>query len=140
VASKDQNLNALALRNIAVAHKQLGNIDQSVAAYKEALLIKPNDENILKPYLGILKMQEDYGEYLDVASRLIQLDPSDVSNYLLYIGALVDAKRYSDANEWIKRAKTLIQNTTDEAAIRQYERKAAAAARFASEGESSFQA
>jgi tetratricopeptide (TPR) repeat protein len=140
VASKDQDLNALALRNIAVAHKQLGNIDQSVAAYKKALLIHPNDENILKPYLGILKMQEDYGEYLEVASRLIQLDPSDVSYYLLYIGALVDAKRYSDANVWIKRAKTLIQNTTDEAALRKYERKTAAAARFASEVESTFQA
>jgi hypothetical protein len=67
---------------------------------------------------------------------LIQLDPSDASYYLLYVGALVGAKRYTDADEWIKRAKALIQNPTDEAAIRQYERKVAAAARFAAEVES----
>jgi tetratricopeptide (TPR) repeat protein len=136
VAGRDKDLNAIALRNIAVAHKQLGNIDKSVDAYKEALMIHPNDENILKPYLGILEKQEDYGEYLEVASRLIQLDPSDASYYLLYVGALVGAKRYTDADEWIKRAKALIQNPTDEAAIRQYERKVAAAARFAAEVES----
>lgn len=135
VAGKNQDLNALALRNIAVAHKQLGNIDQSIIAYKDALLIHPNDENILKPYLSILKIQEDSEEYFEVASRLIQIDPSDISYYLLYIGALVDAKRYSDANEWIKRAKTLIQDKSEEAAIRQYERKVAAATRFIPEGE-----
>ncbi len=135
VAGKNQDLNALALRNIAVAHKQLGNIDQSIIAYKDALLIHPNDENILQPYLSILKIQEDSEEYFEVASRLIQIDPSDISYNLLYIGALVDAKRYSDANEWIKRAKTLIQDKSEEAAIRQYERKVAAATRFIPEGE-----
>lgn len=121
-------LKALALRNKAVAEKQLGNIDSAVAAFNDAFAIAPGDENILKPYLTILEEQGKYSEYLDVAKRLIEIDPADFTYYRIYIAALIKQQRFSEADKYLEIAKSLSPSPLEESVLMQYEKVIRAAA------------
>ncbi len=89
---------------MAVAKREDGDLEGAQKIYKEAFEIAPNDENILKPYLNVLKELKQDDAYLEIAKRLINLDPTDVSYYVIYIKALIEKQRYSEAEQWIKKA------------------------------------
>lgn len=128
LGNRSPSLKALALRNKAVSFKEVGDIEQSIVAYNEAFSLAPEDENILKPYLGLLEEQGKRDEYLMLSRRLIDIDPSDISYYRIYIAALVKQGLYSEASEWIERAEEIPMTQLDDLALKQYAQKVRAAA------------
>lgn len=124
---KNPRLKALALRNKAVALKEMGDIESSMVAYQEAFEISPEDENIIKPYLGLLEEQGKDDERMDFIKKLIEIDPADVNYYRFYIDALLKRKQYSEAMEWIDRSEQLTLTEMDKAMLGRYRQKAEAA-------------
>lgn len=128
IGDRFPSLRALALRNIAVGLKQTGNIDDSISAYTEAFRITPEDENVLKPYLGLLQEQRKYEEYLKVSRKLIDIDPSDINYYRLHISALVSLGRFDEAGSWFQKTKLLYKSPLDQVRLKELEIKINAAA------------
>lgn len=124
---KNPKLKALALRNKAVALRELGDIAATMVAFQEAFEISPDDENIIKPYLVLLEEQGKDEERMDFIKKLIEIDPADVNYYRFYIDALLKRKQYSEAIEWIDKAEQLILTEMDKAMLRIYRQKAEAA-------------
>ena len=122
--NKDPKLKALALRSVAVSHKELGEVEEAIKFFDQAFQISPEDPNILKPFLGILEEQGKTDEYLATAYKLILADPSEVQYYRIYISALVKAGKYSEAIEYVRRARELPMDQTDEVQLQSYELKA----------------
>ena len=115
-------LRILALRNKAVALKEIGRTDEAIEVYKLAFSISPDDENTLKPYLGVLEEQGKgkSDEYLALAKRLIVIDPADIRYYLIYISALMERRMYEDATKWLARADMLPKSGRDEARLKEW--------------------
>lgn len=128
LGSRSPKLKALALRNRAVSFKEIGDIEQSISAFNEAFSLSPEDENILKPYLGLLEEQGKHDEYLTLARKLIDIDPSDFTYYRIYIAALLKQGLYSEANQWIERAGELPKTQLEDSALKQYAKKVKAGA------------
>jgi tetratricopeptide (TPR) repeat protein len=121
-------LESACFKNQAVAFKELGDIEKSIDMFNSAFSISPEDEHILKPYLGLLEEQGKYNEYLNLSRRLIDMNPADFSHYRVYIAALIRKRAYGEAHEWIERAKGLAKTQFDDAVLKQYEKKVLAAA------------
>jgi len=128
IESRKPNLKALALKNQAVAFMASGDVEKSTAAFESAFAICPRDENILRPYLSVLEEQGNINEYLNVSRTLIDIDPADVSYYIIYIEALIKRGTFHEALEWIESAKNLPMTQIESARLRQCERKVLAAA------------
>lgn len=124
---KNPKLKSLALRNKAVAVKELGDIPAAMEAFKEAFEISPEDENIIKPYLGLLEEQGKDEERIGFIKKLIEVDPADVNYYRFYIDALLKRKQYTEAIEWIGKAEQLVLTEMDRAVLGMYKQKAEAA-------------
>ena len=124
---KNPKLRALALRNKAVALKQYGDIPGAMEAFQEAFQISPEDENIIKPYLGLLEEQGKDEERMSFIKKLIEIDPADISYYRFHIDALLKKKQYAEAMEWIGKAEQLVLTEMDRAALGMYKQKAEAA-------------
>jgi tetratricopeptide (TPR) repeat protein len=128
LGDRSPSLKALALRNKAVSFKEIGDIEQSIVAFNEAFFLVPEDENILKPYLGLLEEQGKRDEYTKLSRKLIDIDPSDISYYRIYIAALIKQGLYSEASEWIERTEEIPKTQYDDSMLKQYARKVRAAA------------
>jgi tetratricopeptide (TPR) repeat protein len=113
---------------MAVAYKQVGNVQASLDAYNQALSIAPEDENTLKPFLTLLEEQGRDQEYNELAKKLIEIDPADISYYLHYISFLMKKAMYNEAGKWLARAKSLPRTQIDESRLKSYELKIKAAA------------
>jgi tetratricopeptide (TPR) repeat protein len=128
VNNRNPKLKALALRNLGVAYSEIGEMQASLDAYEQAFNILPGDENTLKPYLSLLEEQGRDSEYNEIARRLIAIDPSDISYYLIYIECLIKAGSFSEAGMWLEKAKKLPKSQLDEARLHTFELKIQAAA------------
>ena len=117
VKNRNPQLKSLALRNLAVAYREVGDIAASIGAYKEAFSVAPGDENTLKPYLSLLEEQGHEQEYKEVARRLISIDPSDISYYRFYIDSLIKAGDFEEASSWFDKAMKLPKSEMDEARL-----------------------
>ena len=124
---KNPKLKALALRNKAVALKEFGDIPAAMEAFQKAFEISPEDENIIKPYLGLLEEQGKDEERMGFIKKLIELDPANVNYYRFYIDALLKKKQYAEAIEWIGKAEQLVLTEIDKAILGMYKQKAEAA-------------
>ncbi len=124
---KNPKLKALALRNKAVALKEFGDIPAAMEAFQKAFEISPEDENIIKPYLGLLEEQGKDEERMGFIKKLIELDPANVNYYRFYIDALLKKKQYAEAIEWIGKAEQLVLTEIDKAMLGMYKQKAEAA-------------
>ncbi len=128
VDDKNPKLKAYALRSVAVSFKEIDEIDKSIEYFERAFQLTPEDPNILKPFLGILKEQGKSDEYIKMAKKLVQADPAEIQYYRIYISALIDAERYSEALDLINVARTLPMSQMDETVLSRYEQKARIAA------------
>jgi tetratricopeptide (TPR) repeat protein len=128
LGQRNPDLKALALRNKAVAKRQIGDIESAIEAFEQAFSIQPEDENTLKPYLGLLEEQGRDNEYLQIARKLIDIDPADVNYYRIYVAALLKQGEYEKAGEWIGKTDNLNKSQMDNAILESYARKIEAAA------------
>lgn len=129
IGDKNPKMKALALRNLGVAYREFGDIQASLGAYEHAFNILPGDENTLKPYLSLLEEQGRDREYEEIARKLIDIDPSDVSYYRIYIESLIKARNFTEAGVWLEKAKQLPKSQLDEARLHAFELKIKAAAK-----------
>ncbi len=127
IDDKKPKLKVLALRNKGVSKREIGDIEGSIQAFQQAFAINPKDENILKPYLGILEEQGKDNEYLELSKKLIDIDPSDINYYRIYISALIKREKYSEASIWLNRTNDLRKSKMDEAMLKSYSDKISAA-------------
>lgn len=128
LGDRNPNLKVLALRNKAVSMKELGNIKEAIEAFNDAFSINPEDENTLKPYLGLLEEQGKNDEFLQLSRKLIDIDPSDISYYHIYISALIKEGNYDEASTWLKKAEAIKLTEMDAARIGIFAKKIHAAA------------
>jgi len=128
VKNRNPKMKALALRNLGVAYREIGDMQASLDAYEQAFNILPGDENTLKPYLSLLEEQGRDKEYNEIARKLIAIDPSDISYYRIYIESLIKAGDFSEAGVWLKKAMKLPKSQLDEARLHTFELKIQAAA------------
>lgn len=136
IGDKNLNLKTLALRNKGVAMRQLGNINEAMTAFNEAFSISPEDENTLKPYLGLLEEQGKDDEYLVLSRKLINIDPSDINYYRIYIAALVKVGNYNEASAWLKKTEVINMSDMDLARLDMLAKKIQAAANNATNSDS----
>lgn len=123
IGSRDPELTALALRNEAVGYKELGKIDEAIEAFDRAFKLLPEDDNILKPYLGILEKQGRDDEYMATATKLIQSEPSVFNYQRIYISALIKFKRYDEALNQIDVAKNVASSQAEQSSLLDFDRK-----------------
>ena len=128
LGNKNPALKALALRNKGVSKRELGEIEESIEAFKDAFEINPEDENTLKPYLGLLEEQGKNTEFLEISRKLIDIDPSDINYYRIYISALIKRGKYKEAGIWLSKTENLRKTQMDEAILGSYAEKIKAAA------------
>ncbi len=128
LGQQNSDLKALALRNKAVAKRQVGDIDSAIESFEQAFSIQPEDENTLKPYLGLLEEQGRDNEYLQIARKLIDIDPTDINYYSIYVEALLKRGDYKKAGEWIGKTDNLNKSQMDSAILESYAKKIEAAA------------
>ena len=63
---------------------------------------------------------------MDVIKKLIEIDPSDVNYYRIFISTLLKKKQYDEAKEWIKKAEKLSMTEMDRAILSRYKYQAEA--------------
>lgn len=114
IGNQHPKLKSLALRNLGVACKESGYPEKAIQAFNEAFLLEPEDANILKPYLRILEEHDRREEYLKVARKLIDIDPTDINYYRIYIAELIKQGMYAEAGIWMKKSEGLIKSQMDE--------------------------
>ncbi len=134
IKNRNPQLKALALRNLAVAYREIGDITASIGTYEEAFNVAPGDENTLKPYLSLLEEQGHEQEYKEVARKLISIDPSDITYYQFYIDSLIKAGDVEEASSWFNKAMKLPKSQMDEARLHSVGIKIRAAANISGGG------
>lgn len=126
-----RNVRLMALRNKAVALRQLGRAQEALATYEQAFAIDREDGNTLKAYLVLLNDLGRDDEYLDVAERLIRSSPDTVRYYVQLANKLADLGRWQEAGLWFERARELQMDPSDADQMNRLARRLIAAARLA---------
>ncbi len=84
------------LNNLAVAHKRLGEYNQSIAVLGKAISINPNYRSFYSNAAQVLKLQGEMTKAAQCLQKSIQIEETLV-DYISLIELLKDMKRYDDA-------------------------------------------
>ncbi len=107
-------------RDLAVTLKNQGHLDESVERFEIALEQRPNDENLLKAYIGVLRDMKVFDRTIPLAKRLLALDPLDGHYYYIVGNACSDTNQHAEAVAWFTRAVELLpEGPAKELALRE---------------------
>jgi len=94
-------------RDLGAALTNLGQLQEAEDHYKTALVIDPDNENLLKAYVGLLTEKGAYREALSLAVKLVFIDPLDY-RYYEQLGHIYNClEDYDRASHWLNEARGL---------------------------------
>lgn len=102
--------NVGAWRDLAQSYLEIGKIDSAIAKYKEALEILPENKVLLYELKNVLMSNNRFADVIDVAKKILSIDPSDFRNIIDLSRALINLKRFEEAKEYLSRALKLNRN------------------------------
>ncbi len=100
-------LDARDMFSIGVGLYQAEDFEQSARAFGEAWEAVPNHRDAAFNHLQALFIAEQTDEFLDVAERVIEVDPNNLQAYQMLAQTLVQQDREPDAVEVIERMEAL---------------------------------
>jgi tetratricopeptide (TPR) repeat protein len=95
---------------LAMAEGALGNLDASIAAYRQALALEPDDVAARNDIARLLLNQGKLTEALALFEESIQLDPSDPYQIAFAYRAYLHYLQTPVSEEWLEKLQTLAQN------------------------------
>ena len=99
--------NLSAHRDLAQTYARVGKIDSSIEVYRDALEIFPDNEVFLYELKDILFSSERFADVVDVAKKILSINPEDYKNLIDLSKALINLEKYKDAKEYLLRALNL---------------------------------
>lgn len=94
-----------ALRFIASAHHQLGNMDKTYKAYEEILAICPDDVETLNNYAYFMSLEgKKLGKCAKMSKKALEKEPENASYLDTYAWILYKQKKYNAAKSYFKKA------------------------------------
>ena len=102
--------NVGAWRDLAQSYLEIGKIDSAIAKYKEALEILPENKVLLYELKNVLLSNNRFADVIDVAKKILAIEPSDFRNIIDLSRALMNLKKFEEAREYLSRALKLNRN------------------------------
>jgi serine/threonine-protein kinase len=90
---------------LAVIYQNQFNIDAAWSQVQQVVQLAPGDADYLSFYSFFVSRLGDQAESLRSADKVLELNPLDPDSYANKVGALFDARRYSDAVAFAEAAK-----------------------------------
>lgn len=103
----DIAIKSLALRNKGVALKEAGKPEKAIECFEQAISQGGEIENVLRPYLGLLKELGRNENILDVARKLVEIDATNNVYNRLLIDALLKNGMESEARTHMSKMQEL---------------------------------
>ncbi len=124
----DLNLSSEAIahlhRNLAVALRYNGTLEEARIHYEEAYRALPTDEDIVRAYALFLRDEiHDWDSYYRLAQELVALDPADPNYAFLMASALEHVGQDEEATEWIARSWRMEPDVTTGSMLRRLQRR-----------------
>lgn len=120
---KSSPLLAQAHRDLAVCHRQKRNFTQAEEHFKTALSITPDDENLIKAFIGLLRDTKEHDQALALAKKLVTLDALDWHYHVILAREHVDLEQYDTAIHWFDRALPLVPSAAEQQAVQREKQK-----------------
>ncbi len=99
--------NISAYRDLAQTYAKIGKIDSSIEIYRDALEIFPDNEVFLYELKDILFSNGRYADVIDVAKKILSINPEDYKNLIDLSKSLINLEKYKEAKEYLLRAVNL---------------------------------
>jgi len=90
---------------LAVIYQNQFNIDAAWSQVQQVVQLAPGDADYLSFYSFFVSRLGDQAESLRSADKVLELNPLDPDSYANKVGALFDARRYSEAVAFAEQAK-----------------------------------
>ncbi|MFH0809279.1 MAG: tetratricopeptide repeat protein [Pseudomonadota bacterium] len=114
--SDKSELRSRALRNLAVAEKEQGRLDEARAHLQIAYQMNDKDEDIIRAYTGLLLQIGENDQALELSKKLIILDPLDPTYYQMLANAYSRIGDFDNACVWADKRLLLLPEGPDKAA------------------------
>ena len=117
-------LRAQAYRDLAVALSHMRKFSEAEENFEKALSITPEDENLLKAYIALLRDTKQRKRAMELGKKLVTLDPIDWHYHVILAGMYVETGDYDIAIRWYDRAEPFVASEVERQALRREKQKA----------------